>query len=193
MYCKNCGNIIPDNANFCHVCGTKVEIDNVFNTNLKEEFNEEIKDEPIVEEKINEGYQDSFNSNDYGVDTDIPNKPSKKIIVPGIVSTALSAYMIIQAAFSLLFGIASANLLFDSNQIAYNEYVDIINQLLIESAITLILGGIVSLILGIIGLRLYFKHKNKACLILSTIGLVFATICLIGAIVIFVVRPMIFA
>ena len=41
MYCKNCGSILPSNANFCHVCGTKVDLDDIFDA--KEEENSKNK------------------------------------------------------------------------------------------------------------------------------------------------------
>ena len=43
MYCKNCGNILASNANFCHVCGAKVEIDDIFDAPKTEEKNEEVE------------------------------------------------------------------------------------------------------------------------------------------------------
>ena len=39
MYCKNCGSILQNNANFCHVCGTKVDLDDIFDAKEEENSN----------------------------------------------------------------------------------------------------------------------------------------------------------
>lgn len=90
MYCRNCGNNIGDNVNFCTKCGAKV---NRIENNLQQQF------VPTENQQVNVGVQQQSNNLNNGT---VENKTKKKNKTLRIIIVIL--FLIILIILGILFG-----------------------------------------------------------------------------------------
>ena len=160
MYCKNCGSIIANNSNFCHVCGAKVEIDDVFDTkdsnNDSETKEETLKDDTVIEDNYNyESKGDFFES--AKLDESFESSQDKKEFArkhPRLLSAIaliISLGFLICSGISYGFQVLIYNNAYLSGAINYQEYVDYVISMFTEIRFNLFLGAFAGLALGIPG------------------------------------------
>ena len=185
MYCKNCGSIIANNSNFCHVCGAKVDIDDVFNDeNYKKEEDSNdtiIKDDHYYgDEKRN-----FFDSYEYKENTNVEPQDNKNFAkrhpkLLALFSLIFSAGLLINAG--ILYGLEALTIIYayEAGQISSSEYYQYASQILFETGFILALGLLSGLVLGIpgyINAKTYDQTKTgKRLAILSFIA---SAICLV--------------
>lgn len=199
MYCKNCGSILPSNANFCHVCGAKVEIDDIFDA-PKDEFKEEeekLKEEfkePIHEEEVNSNPTPA-NNVFYGYQmSDEEQKElqkraaARKAFVPGLIGTIGTGFIASDAGITYLYNMYIYNYLYTSGVDAADVYLSNVFNLLTTIGVYLVLATILGGVLGSVGLYASLKVKNIKGMIFSGIAITLAVVAAIFAIVAFIYR-----
>lgn len=211
MYCKNCGSILQSNANFCHVCGTKVDIDDVFDATPKEEkvndsFNSYTND--TSEENLNNNYNNSHNNiNNDGyynqneepvfknyfesVNAKQEPKSTKKSFLPGLFSMIITAYVALQCAIMWIANILYNNLLVNNAGQTFDEYYENVGGDISRIIIYLILGVVAGGVLGGIGLKVAQDANNKPGKAFSIVGIILTSLELCVAIYLFILRSQI--
>ena len=202
MYCKNCGSILASNANFCHVCGAKVEIDDIFDT-PKDEFKDE-------EKKLKEEFQDNSFKDEAKVDDNNLNQgtnffygyqmsdeeqkqleqkvAAKKSFIPGLIGTIGSAIILFDAGATYGYNMLVFNYQYNNDIDSAYTYLSNVYELLTTVGVSLVLACILGGVLGSVGLYSSLKIKNKKGIVFSSIAIGLAVIALIGAIVAFIFR-----
>lgn len=191
MYCQNCGSILQNNANFCHVCGTKVEIDDIFDVKPKEEVKEE-KASEVYEEASND-YQEYQReempkSCNYFSDIETETQPirKRKPFIPGLISMIIGFYTGIQAGFTYLINIIYQNGMYNTGAIEYNKYLSAVSDAIDKVIAVLFLGIVAGSILGGVGLKLSLQEKCQSGKWFSILGIAIAVIELIVVILLIV-------
>lgn len=199
MYCKNCGSILQQNANFCHVCGAKVEIEDLFDAPKKDDVEER------VEEKV--PFEDSYfkreepkvvNSKSfYNYEPTEEERSAmqaqmarKRAFIPGLISMIGTVFLGIDAFLAYASSVLINNYYLEYGSITYDEYVFEIKNMLVSVGIYLLLGAAVGIILGAIGLKLSKPIKSAKGIVFSTVGLSIGVLLLllISVVVIFYVK-----
>lgn len=203
MYCKNCGSILPSNANFCHVCGAKVDLDDIFDAKEEENSNpfdkeetteEESKEEPntFKEEpkQTNYTYGGYYG---YQVDPEEQKRQQENLLrrrsfVPSLIGTIGSFALSIHSALNYLINIFLLNSQYNAGIIGYDIYLEDAAQVLTSTGVYLFLATLMGSVLGTIGLVASNKSKNTKGKILGTIAVVVAIIALTFSVLCFVFR-----
>ena len=211
MYCKNCGSILQSNANFCHVCGTKVDIDDVFDATPKEEkkvedsFNSYTNDSSYQENlNNNNNYNETNNSSNDGyysqkeepvfknyfedINTTQAPKSSKKPFIPGLFSMIVTAYIAIQCLSMWAINILYNNYLVDNAGQTFDQYYENVGTDITRIIIYLVLGVVAGGVLGGIGLKVAQSANSKLGKAFSFVGITLATLELCAAVLLFVLR-----
>jgi uncharacterized Zn finger protein (UPF0148 family) len=204
MYCKICGNILASNANFCHVCGAKVEIDDIFDAPKTEDKNEEVEafkeelkdyynqEEPKKEEpKPEPGFYHDF----YGYKSSPEEQQAyrdkamkKRAFIPGLIGTIGCGFLLMDSIMTYLVNIFYYNQLYNSGVDSSQTYLENCYNALTSSIATLALATILGGVLGTIGLVTASKVNNKKERIFGAIGVALACIALALAVLVFVYR-----
>lgn len=182
MYCKNCGSILQQNANFCHVCGTKVEIDDIFDTPKEEVKQEEPKQEVFDDyynynkEEVKEEKQTEYR--DYFAAGETSKEPvrRRKPFLPGLFSMIITIVLGINSASTWLLNILYLNTLYNSGSMNYNEYMENVSSALLKIIVYLFLGVAAGLTLGIAGFKVGKEQKSTPAKVFSIIGISLAGI-----------------
>ena len=203
MYCKNCGSILPSNANFCHVCGTKVDLDDIFDAKEEENSNPFEKDETTQEEPKEEKNtfkeepkQTSYTYGGYygyQVDPEEQKRQQENLLrrrsfVPSLIGAIGSLALSIHSALNYLINIFLLNSQYNAGIIGYDIYLEDAAQVLTSTGVYLFLATLMGSVLGIIGLVASNKSKNTKGKILGTIAVVVAVIALTFSVLCFVFR-----
>lgn len=205
MFCKNCGSILANNANFCHVCGAKVEIDDIFDAPKEDEtvedYTEDLKDyynqgtapkeEPKAEPKPETGFYQEF----YGYKSNPEEQKEyrervmrKKAFIPGLIGTCGTGFLLFDGLITYLFNIVYYNQLYSSGYDSSQTYLENCYNALTQSIVTLALATILGAVLGSIGLVSAKRVDSKKGKIFGIIAIVLAGIALILAVLAFVYR-----
>ncbi|MDY5982241.1 MAG: zinc ribbon domain-containing protein [Anaeroplasma sp.] len=203
MYCKNCGSILQNNANFCHVCGTKVDLEDIFDAKEEENSNpfeaEEITQEEPKEEKDTFKEEPKQTSYIYGgyygyqVDPEEQKRQQETLLrrrsfVSSLIGTIGSSALSIHSALNYFFNIFLLNSQYNTGIIGYDVYLEDAAQVLTSTGIYLFLAMLMGSVLGIIGLVASNKSKNKKGMIFGIIAVVVAVIALAFSILCFIYR-----
>ncbi len=203
MYCKNCGSILPSNANFCHVCGTKVELDDIFDAKEEENSNPFEKEETTEEEPKEEPNtfkeepkQTSYTYGGYygyQVDPEEQKRQQENLLrrrsfVPSLIGAIGSFALSIHSALNYLVNIFLLNSQYNTGIIGYDVYLEDATQVLTSTGIYLFLAMLMGSVLGTIGLVASNKSKNKKGMIFGIIAVVIAVIALTFSILCFIFR-----
>ena len=203
MYCKNCGSILPSNANFCHVCGAKVEIDDIFDApkdelkeaekTLNEEFKSPFEDAPKKEEPtfketpkndIFYGYQMSDEEQ-----KELQKRvAAKKAFIPGLIGTIGTTVLAGDAGLTYLLNIWIYNSGYESGVFSSTDYFSNVYNLLTSVGVSLVLATILGSVLGAVGLSASLKVKSKKGMVMGSIALGLAVFALVFAILAFIYR-----
>ena len=186
MYCKNCGSILQQNANFCHVCGAKVEIDDIFDAPKNEEKEEKVEEKVPFATFPNEEYKkeekkpvyetrDSFY--DYTPSEEDENAMQvnalrRKAFISGLISMIGSLFFSFDALLSYFSGVLVNNFSLERGNITYDDYVIEVKNLLVSVGVYLFLAATLGLTLGIIGVRLARKARSVKGMIFGISGIV---------------------
>lgn len=217
MYCKNCGSILASNSNFCHVCGAKVEIDDLFDVPKVESnnlFGEEKEEKPEIKEEPKE-YQDSFinatsteSSNDsnnsnfenqnngyygYSATPEEQQRLQKKIaqrraVLPGIFGMAGSAFLMLEAGSFWALNVLALNYKYNDGAITWDEYQENAISLLTTTGAYMILSAILGITLGIVGIMVSNKAKNVKGKVFAIVATVLGGLSVALAVVVFIYR-----
>lgn len=204
MYCQNCGSLLPSNANFCHVCGAKIEVGNLFDTNEeketpKEELNKDLNESSQKDEDLysfnqnednngqNKGYYGYYSSPE-AQQAEKERMAQKKAFIPGLIGTIGTAFFLGDSAISYLFNVFILNTKYNSGYSSVSEYRTSAANLLNTIGAYLVLATLLGGILGAVGIVTGQKNKSKRAIVFGIISTVLGGISLIFVIFAFVYR-----
>jgi hypothetical protein len=192
MYCKNCGSILPNNANFCHVCGTKVGLSDIFDAKKEEPedpMNSSVYEEPKHEERIYRSYYDEFNmlhKEDEHMHESSSVNP-RKAFIPGMIGMIGSIVIGMHSLLTYTIGMLQYNQAYKSGAISYPVYLEYAASIYNTTGIYLVLGALFGVILGVIGALVGQKAKSKRALVFSILSISFGGILMLISIFVFII------
>lgn len=191
MFCKNCGSILPEKANFCHVCGEKIDgaIPPVIEENKEEEERTTPQFKSIFSESttnVNKEYRsylDDFHTlRKEDEHTAIVAIRQRKAFVPSLLGVIFSLAISFHAAVTYFFAMAQNNSAYKSGVTTYYQYLKQAQDTYTTTGFFLVIAGILGGILGSIGLIRNRNNKHKATTVLGVIAICVAVIAIVVSI-----------
>ena len=194
MYCKNCGSILPEKANFCHVCGEKVEgaiAPVIEEKETKEEIDEskpkfKYIGDPEVKVKESKSY---FDDNNFlrpeDEHMDIPQS-TKKAFIPGLLGTILSLALGLESGLTYASSMNYINENYEKGVISYYQYLKSALGIYRATGVFMVFSALAGIILGVVSILNNAKIKSKKSKILAIISISVGVLMIVLSIFVFV-------